>query len=153
MNIDRMVPWKRDRARAERDPFAVLRREMDSLFDDFSSGGVDRLEGFSPQVDLRDKGKDIHVTAELPGLDEKDVEVLLSGDTLTIRGEKNEEKEDQGEERYRLERTYGAFRRSFSLPCEVDPDKATASYKKGVLTITLPKTAAAASKRIGVKAA
>ena len=154
MNIKKMVPWRRERALAQRDPFALLRREMNSLFDDFfSPGAVGPLEVFTPQVDVKDTGREVQVTAELPGLDEKDVEITLSGDTLTISGEKKEEKEEKDEERYHLERTYGAFRRTLPLPCEVDPDRATASYKKGVLTITLPKTAAATSKKIAVKAA
>jgi HSP20 family protein len=155
MDIKKIVPWKRDKAVAERDPFAVLRRQMNSLFDDFfSDSGVAALEGFSPQVDIIDNGKEIRVTAELPGLDEKDIEVSLSSDAVTIKGEKKEEKEEKGEDRYRMERSYGAFRRSFALPCAVNPDKATAAFKKGVLTVTLPKTAdAAASKKIAIKAA
>jgi HSP20 family protein len=156
MDIKKMVPWKRDKAIAEQDPFKVLRRQMNSLFDDFfSNGSMTALEGFTPRVDIKDTGKEIRVTADLPGMEEKDLEISLGGDMLTIKGERKEEKEEKGEERYCLERSYGAFRRSFALPCDVDPNKAAAAYKKGVLTITLPKTAAAAAatKKIAVKAA
>lgn len=157
MGIKSLLPKRREQALAERDPFAVLRREMDTLFDGFFSelGEPARgVQSFNPRVDVTENGKEVRITAELPGVEEKDVEVSLSGDAITIKGEKREEKEEKGEEQYRLERSYGAFRRSFPLPCEVDADKATASFKKGVLTVTLPKTAEAAkSKKIAVKAA
>ena len=155
MDIKKLLPAKRERAVAERDPFALFRREMNSLFDDFfSERSVAAFESFSPKVDVKDTGKEVLVTAELPGLEEKDVEVSLNGDVLTISGEKKEEKEEKGEERYRLERSYGSFRRSFTLPCEIAADKASASFKKGVLSVTLPKSAAAAAtKKIAVKAA
>ena len=157
MDVKSVLPWKRDKALAERDPFALLRREMNSLFDDFFSdreGPGQALAGFTPHVDVKETDGEIRVTAEVPGVEEKDIEIAVSGDTLTIKGEKKEDKEEKGEERYRLERSYGAFRRSFSLPCEVDPGKAAATYKKGVLTITLPKAAQAAkSKKIAVTAA
>ena len=143
MDVKSMLPWKRERGLAERDPFALLRREMNSLFDDFfSDGGEVRapLAEFTPRVDVKETDGEVRITAEVPGVEEKDIEIAVSGDTLTIKGEKKEEKEEKGEEYYRLERSYGAFRRSLSLPCEVDADKAAATYKKGVLTITLPKT-------------
>lgn len=152
-----LLPWKRGVA-GERDPFAVLRREMNSLFDDFFTD-VERppalaLPAFSPKVDVKETDGEVRITAELPGVDEKDVEVSVSGDLLTIKGEKKEEKEEKGEERYHFERTYGAFRRSLALPCEVNGDKATATYTKGVLTIVLPKVADAKKKAtIAVKAA
>lgn len=155
MDIKSLVPRRRERALAERDPFAVLRREMDALFDGFFSefGEPGRaLKSFTPRVDVSETDQEVQITAELPGVEEKDVEVALTGDGITIKGEKREEKEGKGEEQYRLERSYGAFRRSFSLPSEVDADKATASFKKGVLTVTLPKSAqAATSKKIAVK--
>lgn len=156
MDVKSMVPWKRGKL-VERDPFAVLRREMNALFDDFFPE-VDEPRGalaaFAPRVDVKETDAEVRVTAELPGVEEKDVEVSLSGDVLTIKGEKKEEKEEKGEERYRLERSYGSFRRSFSLPCEVNSEKATATYKKGVLTITLPKVAEAKKKAtIAVKPA
>ena len=155
MDMKSMLPWRRERAVAERDPFLALRREMDSLFDGFISdlGEPARaLKDFDPRVDIKETDKEIHITAELPGVDEKDVDVSVSGDAVTIKGEKHEEKEEKGEDRHRIERSYGAFRRSFSLPCEVDADKASASFKKGVLTVMLPKSSVAAkSKKIAIK--
>jgi HSP20 family protein len=155
MEIKSMLPWRRERAIAERDPFMALRREMDSLFDSFFSdlGGRTRdLETFDPRVDVTESDKEFRITAELPGVEEKDVEVSVAGDTVSIKGEKKQEKEEKGEERYRLERSYGAFRRTFVLPSEVDANKGTATFKKGLLTLTLPKAAhAATAKKIEVK--
>jgi HSP20 family protein len=155
MEIKSMLPWKRDKALAQRDPFTALRREMDALFEGFVSDfglPTRALEAFNPSIDMTENEKEIRVTAELPGVEERDVEISVSPDAVTIKGEKKEEKEEKGEERYRVERSYGAFRRSFSLPCAVDADKATATFKKGVLSVTLPKAAQAAkSKKIAVK--
>jgi len=91
--------------------------------------------------------KKVIVTAELPGLDEKDIEISISGDALILRGEKRQEEEEKGEDYYRMERRYGSFQRVIPLPCEVQVDKAEASYRKGVLTVELPKTPEAQSAR------
>ncbi len=156
------------RRREESDPFALLHREMNRVFDDFSRGlgwpsrlwraPFDMLEGGSaaawmPSVDVAETDKEVKVTAELPGLDEKDVNVEISEDVLTLSGEKKSEKEDRGKNYHRSERSYGSFYRAVSLPAEVDRDRAEAVFKKGVLTVTLPKTAAAQSKarKISVK--
>jgi HSP20 family protein len=98
--------------------------------------------------------KEIKVSAELPGMDEKDIDVSLTRDSLTIKGEKKQETEDKGEDYYRMERSYGSFTRSIPLPIEVDTDKVQATFKKGVLEITLPKTARAIqeTRKIPVKA-
>lgn len=157
MEMKSLLPKGAEPALAERDPFAILRRVMETPFDRLFSELVDpsrALKSFSPHVDVTETDKEVRITAEIPGAEDKDVEVSLSGDAITIKGEKREEKEDKGEERYRVERSYGAFRRSFSLPSGIDADKATAAFKNGVLTVTLPKTAqAATSKKIAVKAA
>lgn len=151
-------------------PFEGLRREIDRLFDDFRPFdwrlpsrvlGVEaprthRAEWqVAPAMDLVEKNDAYEVTAELPGLDEKNVEVKLSNQTLTIKGEKSEEKEDKQKDYYLSERRYGSFQRSFKLPEGVDSDKIEANFAKGVLTVKLPKTAAAkeAEKKIAVKAA
>ena len=133
------------------DPFILLRREIDSLFDNFFSGvnrgPFENRQGiFNPKVDVTETDKDIKVRAELPGMDEKDVEVSLNKDTLTIRGEKKAEKEHEGKAYYRMERSYGSFSRTIPLPVEVDTDKIEAQLKKGVLTVTLPKSAKAVDK-------
>jgi len=112
------------------------------------------LDIASPAVDLAEDDKAYRITAELPGLSEKDIEVNLSGDTLTIKGEKREEKEEKAKNYHLSERRYGSFRRSFALPDGVDRDKIDASFAAGVLTLTLPKTAEAVKqqKKIEVKA-
>lgn len=145
--------------REEYNPLFSLRREMNSLFDNFFSGFEFKpfsggVGAFSPSVDVKESASDVRVTAELPGVNEKDIEVSLSKDSLTIRGEKQEEKEDRGRGYYRMERSFGSFSRTLPLPAEVDTEKARAEFKKGVLTVTLPKTSRAIkeTKKIPVKA-
>ena len=161
MAIRNLVPFGKKSVPAGREddhPFALLRREMDSLFDNFF-GGFDmepfegRLGPFNPKVDVTETDKEIRVSAELPGMDEKDIEVSLQKDALTIKGEKKEEKEDKGKDYYKMERSYGSFSRTIPLPVEVDTEKIEAAFKKGVLTVTLPKTpkAVAETKKIAVK--
>ncbi len=149
------IPVKRE----ESNPFALLRKEMDELFDNFFQGFDlepfgGRLGAFSPDIDVVENDREIKIKAELPGMDEKDIEVSINEDTLTIRGEKKEEQEDKGKDYYRMERSYGSFTRTIPLPVEVETDKAEAKFKKGVLTVTLPKTAKAVegTKKIAVKA-
>jgi HSP20 family protein len=139
-------------------PFVSFLQEMEKMIDDFfrdfervspsEKGGA-----FSPKVDVLDTDKQVTVTAELPGLGEDDVELTLTSDALTISGEKKAEKEDKGKGYYRLERSYGAFSRTVPLPSEVEADKADAKFKKGILTIILPKTEKAQqeAKKISVK--
>lgn len=151
-------------------PFESLRREIDRLFDDFrpfdwrlpsrvpgtEAPRISRAEWqVAPAMDIVDKEGAYEITAELPGLDEKNVEIRLANHTLTIKGEKNEEKEDKQKDYYLSERRYGSFQRSFQLPDGVDLDKIEANFTKGVLTVTLPKTVEAkqAEKKIAVKAA
>jgi HSP20 family protein len=154
MNLNSIIPWKKedrqmDRRREDGDPFAALQRRMNSLFDDFfgysSSDWWGANGNFAPRLEVSETGKEIRISAELPGLDEKDVEVTFNGNMLTIKGEKREEKEEeQKEKHYHLsERRYGSFSRSFTLPETVAQDKITAAMKDGILTLTLPKTEAA----------
>ncbi|HEX2966296.1 MAG TPA: Hsp20/alpha crystallin family protein [Syntrophorhabdaceae bacterium] len=128
----------------EWNPFLMLRSEMDRLFDSYFRGSeLERFGGpmgFQPKVNIADSEKDITVSVEIPGMDEKDIELALTKDALTIKGEKREEKEDKGKNYHRMERTYGSFSRTLPLPVEINTDKAEAAYKKGVLTIVLPKT-------------
>ncbi len=144
-------------------PFASFQREMNRLFDNFFSGfslsswaPFDRgaTQTFSPRVDVSETDKEIRVSAELPGMEEKDIDISLTRDSLTIKGEKKGETEEKGKDFYRTERSYGSFTRSIPLPAEVDADKVEATFKKGVLDITLPKTAKAIeeTKKIPVKA-
>lgn len=141
------------------DPFTMLQREMNDLFDNFFRSFDIALFGsrmgeFTPRVDVSETDKEIKVSAELPGMDERDIEVTLNKDSLTIKGEKKEEKEDKGKDYYRMERSYGSFSRTIPLPLEVETDRAEATFKKGVLTVTLPKTAKAIkeTKKIAIKA-
>ena len=141
-------------------PRQSLQRQVNRLFDDFFRGfdlqpfaGMGRAGEFAPPIDVKETDKAFTVTAELPGMDEKDVEVLLSADTLILRGEKRQEKEEKSENVYRMERSYGSFHREIPLPEGVDADKIDASCSKGVLTVNLPKTAKAGqkSKKVPIK--
>jgi len=162
MAIKNIVPSAKKEVpirREDYDPFALFRREMNRLFDDFFRGfDIEpfggRLGAFSPSVNVVEGDREIKVSAELPGLDDKDIDVSLSKDSLTIKGEKKEEKEDKGKNYYRAERSYGSFTRTIPMPVDVDVDKAKAQFKKGVLTITIPKTPQALkeTKKIPVKA-
>ncbi|MBT2189192.1 Hsp20/alpha crystallin family protein [Sphingobium nicotianae] len=152
-----LIPWSRQENRlpvpvdAERDrsdhQLFSLHREMNRLFDDVlrgfgapAFGGFDRLAGW-PSVELGETDKEIRVTAELPGLDEKNVEITVEDGVLTLRGEKRAEVEDK--DRGYSERGYGRFERRIGLPKTIDRDKANATFRNGILTVTLPKTAAA----------
>lgn len=147
------------------EPFASLRGEIDNLFDEFQSGwpfGVNRrpdwLQSFRggpsasglgvPAVDIADNDKEVQVKAELPGMDETDIDVQLTDTTLTISGEKKEEREEGEKEgdHYLSELKYGSFKRSFPVPEGINREKVKAKFQKGVLTITLPKTPAAQKK-------
>ena len=131
----------------EAHPLDVFQREMNRLFDDFFTGTglkpwaeeMEALGAFNPQVSMTEDDKSITVSAELPGMDEKDIDISLSKDSLTIKGEKKEENEQKGKESYYMERSYGSFTRVLPIPKDVNTEKAEASFKKGVLTITLPK--------------
>jgi HSP20 family protein len=134
-----------------RDPFLELHREVNRLFDDsFRNMRDSGASMLSPKVDLCPTENGWEITAELPGVDEKDIDLRLDGDVLTISGEKRDEGK-AGENRV-VERSYGSFTRSFQLPFTPDPEKVTAACDKGVLTIKLPKSAQQdRSKRIEVR--
>ncbi len=131
-----------------------MERMIDDFFNDFSRASEQEKPGvFSPKVDVIDTEKEVRVIAELPGLSENDVELSMTRDSLTIKGEKKAEREDKGKGHCRVERSYGAFSRIIALPAEVDSDKVDAKFKKGILTVTLPKTEKAQqeTKRVPVK--
>jgi HSP20 family protein len=152
-------------------PLEGLRQEINRLFDDsgigtwrspFGSSLFD-IEPFRraksaftgmPAVDVTETERAFKVAAELPGMDEKNIEVKVANGMLTIKGEKQEEKEEEKQDYYVRERSFGSFERTFKVPDGVDLDKVDASFKKGVLTVTLPKTAEAqkAEKKITVRA-
>lgn len=150
-----LIPFSR---REENDPFTSLQREMNRMLDD-AFRGVPMLKSngkafLSPSVDVKETDKAVEVTAELPGIDEKDVQVTFEHDVLTIKGEKKTEK-DESKEGYKVsERSYGSFERAWQI-ADVDSDKITANFTKGVLKVTLPKApeAKAKTKKIEIKSA
>ena len=171
MSITNLMPWRhkehapRRRGevtvnREEDHPLTLVERDMNHMFDDFFGGfGLAPSDfwdtdwsAFSPQVDIVDNEKEIKVSVELPGLDEKDIDVSLSRDTLTISGEKQQEKEDKGKNYYRMERSYGSFKRAIPIPCEVKTEAIDATFKNGVLSVVLPKaTEGQCRQKIAVK--
>ena len=139
------------------DPFGL----SDSFLDDFFGTYPASLSNSSPwsftgaawpSVNMDETKDKIRITAELPGVDKEDIDISITGDRVTIKGEKRAEDEKKGRDYYRVERFYGSFNRTLQLPCEVDADKTGARFKKGVLTINLPKTSEAQkrSHRIAV---
>ncbi|MFZ5776279.1 MAG: Hsp20/alpha crystallin family protein [Thermodesulfobacteriota bacterium] len=140
-----------------RKPFSeltTLRSEMDRLWNRFfeeSPFSSRAGRGWAPSADISETKDKLLVRAELPGLGPEDISVSLSGDLLTIRGEKKRETEEKDEHHYCLERYSGEFQRSFRLPVEVQADKVQAVFEKGVLTLTMPKVAKARKKEIKIK--
>lgn len=152
----RSVPVRRERGEH---PLKAFQREFNRLFDDFFGtpmlfGGAGTFAPM-PRVDVSESDGAYVVSAELPGIDEKDVEVVLADNVLTIRGEKRAEREEKDRNYYLSERSFGSFRRAIPLPAEIDEDKVEAQFTNGVLTVRLPKSAEAQAKtrRIEVKAA
>lgn len=142
-------------------PITSLRREMDRLFDDFLGGSfftptrwaLPELQGdLTPEIDVKENGKEMVLTAELPGMDEKDIELSVSDGVLTLKGEKKMEKREEKDDYRVMERRYGSFQRSFSLPDSVNQDAIKANFDKGVLKVTMPKKAEAkkAEKKIKI---
>ncbi|PWR22809.1 Hsp20/alpha crystallin family protein [Zavarzinia aquatilis] len=134
-------------------PFVALRQEIDRLFNDMT---MDLGLGEAlPRMNMVENAEAITLTAELPGMEEKDVEVTLADNVLTIRGEKKVEREDKGETAHMIERTTGAFARTIEMPAGTDPAAIKAMMDKGVLTVTVPKPARAMaeSRKIEVKRA
>lgn len=154
------VEIKSTRAAAP-DIWSAFRGEMDRMFDRFNLapfGGFPKLfegNGFAaPAVDVTENDQAYAITAELPGMDEKDIDVTVTEDSLVLKGEKRQEREEKGKNTYVSERSYGAFQRVFALPVGVDRNKVAADFSKGVLTITLPKTQEAQTqkKKVEIKA-
>jgi HSP20 family protein len=165
MDIRDLLPWVAPRSAAPvgsgDHPLRILQTELNRVFESLVrtvpgaavAGAMAPFQGEGPRVDVAETDKAIEVSAELPGIEEKDIEVSLSGDLLTIKGEKKAEKEERLLNYHISERAYGAFNRSIPLPAGIDADAVTAAFKNGVLTITIPKTQEAMkeAKRIAVK--
>ena len=135
--------------------FERMRKEMDRLWDSFFEGRPSRRtreEGeWLPSLDVSETKSDLVVKAELPGIDPKDIDISLNEGVLTIKGEKKQEREEKEEGYHLVERSYGSFTRSIRLPREIQNEKINASYKNGVLKITLPKSEEAKKKEIKIK--
>lgn len=145
------MPFSRNQSMArwseENDPFLAMRREMNRLFDDVfdgfglpsAFGPVLRQMPAAPKIDVSETDNEMQITAEMPGIDQNDVEVLLEDDRLIIRGEKKEEREDKDRNYHVRERVQGAFSRTLPLPFTPEPNQVKAQFKDGVMTITIPK--------------
>ena len=137
-----------------RDPFAEMRSEMDRLFDTFlgrsffgrpaPSGSAEPAATLAPHVDIRENDKEIIVEAELPGIEEKDIQVTVRDGVLSLKGEKKSERDEKRDTYHVIERSYGSFERSFALPDSADQDQIKADFNKGVLRVVVPKRAEAA---------
>jgi HSP20 family protein len=144
-----IIPWR---------PFggelSSLRQEMDRLWDRFvgeTSLGRKVTGEWWPTVDVSETKDNFIIKAELPGMDDKDVSVTISGNMLTIKGEKKKEEEEKDEHHYRAERYYGSFQRSFQLPSSIKADKIEADFDKGILRVMLPKVEEAKKKEVKIK--
>lgn len=169
MQISDLIPWGRDKEKRPAsesqngsNPLVTLQRDINHVFEDFWdkvenswNAHNDAVGMFGPSTDVAETEKSVDVSIELPGMTEKDIDISLSSDAMTIRGEKNIEHEEERKGVYMSERSFGSFYRTLPLPAGVDADKADATFKNGVLTVRLPKTAEAQArvKRIPVKAA
>ena len=159
MSVRNLLPrlW-----RDERHPLSSLREEMNELFENWTKDfGFPQMSWAAtevwPRMNVSETDKEVQITAELPGVDQKDIEITLVGGDLVIKGEKkaelDEKKDERGRSYHRIERSFGSFQRRLSLPYDVDADKAQASFKDGVLTLTVPKPPEAqkAAKKIEIK--
>ncbi|MEJ2656370.1 MAG: Hsp20/alpha crystallin family protein [Desulfobacterales bacterium] len=143
-----IVPWK------SFGEVSRLRREMDDLFNRiFGETSLSKISfaKWQPLVDLSETDTHLIIKAELPGIEAKDVDVSITGDRLTIKGEKQQEKEEKEENRYRSERYYGGYERTIDLPVSIEEDKTEATFDKGILTITLPKVEKIKKKQVKIK--
>lgn len=135
------TPWF-ERGR-DIEPFRAFRSQLDTLFEDWFGRGMDGM--MTPRIDVSETEKDVVLAVELPGVEEKDIDLSIAGDRLTIKGEKKseqeEKKDDEGRVYHRVERSYGSFQRIMKLPFKIEPEQVSAVFKDGVLKITLPKPA------------
>jgi HSP20 family protein len=159
MDVRTFLPSLWDRDRKSPSDFSSLRKEMDKVFDDFSrSFGMPELfpapSGFDvvPQLDVQDTEKEVKLGVELPGVEEKDIDISVAGDTITISGEKKSQSETKESGSYRSERAFGSFRRSVTMPFKINADRVEAKFANGVLTVTVPKPAEAVeqTKKIAI---
>jgi HSP20 family protein len=147
-----LLPWRG----RERGGLMEMQDRINRMFDEFFPGfspapwAEERME-WLPLVDVSETDDAVRVTAELPGVQAKDVDISLTEDLLTVRGEKKSEKEEKKRDYHRVERSYGLFTRTVRLPAAVDADKVEATFKDGVLTITMPKQEEAKTRKVKVE--
>ena len=146
--------WNRDLFRRDDDdPFLAMQKEVNKIFETFGRGSLARFGAdadVSPRIDVAETDGAIEVTVELPGIDEKDVEVVLRDDLLTIKGEKKSEKEEKRKDYHLVERSFGSFARSIRLPFEADGETVKASFAKGILRISIAKPAEVKEKTVKI---
>jgi len=155
-----MIPVGSERglSRSLSNPFTALQQEIDRLFDGFSRGftsfpNLPTTRELMPSMDVSETDKEIEITTELPGLEEKDIQLNVADDVLTVRGEKKNEREESKKDYHLVERSYGSFVRSVQLPNGVNAEGIKAVMSKGVLKVTVPKPAPAQSKKIDINSA
>jgi HSP20 family protein len=156
-----IIPWKNkttDSVTSRESPLAEIRTEVNRLFDSFLrepfgalSDSFNSWGRWSPALDVSQSDTAVTVRAEVPGVDPSDIDITVTGDRLTIAGEKKETVEKKDQDAFHRESRFGSFSRSLQLPTSVDPQQVTAEYANGVLTVTLKKTPAATAKKIPVK--
>lgn len=138
-------------------PLVTFRKQLDTLFEDFDRGFRARSDDFAVRSNISETDSEVCITAELPGLTDKDIDVSVVGNRITVKGEKQseteEKKDDKGRQFHRIERMSGAFQRSVALPFEVDAQTVRADVKDGVLTVTVPKPAGATENTTKIKVA
>ncbi len=142
-----VTPWHTDK------DFEVMHREIDRMFNCFHSDAHDEeaSKTLMPAVDIVERENDFNIKLELPGVEKKDVKITVQNNILTIKGEKKQENEKEGEDYHRVERSYGIFQRSFTLPSSVNSENIDASYDNGVLTLSVPKLEEPKPKETEVK--
>jgi HSP20 family protein len=164
MRMKSLLPEIARKARTDVDhPFYFLQKEMNSLFDSFFRGfdlapralSTGSMGMFTPSIDVKENEKEFIIKTELPGVEEKDIDVTVTNDSVTIKGEKKEDKEDKDKNYYYMERSYGSFSRVIPLDAEIESDKAQASFKNGILDIKIPKNQSAKAKgtKVSIKTA
>ncbi|MGB9773233.1 MAG: Hsp20/alpha crystallin family protein [Bacteroidota bacterium] len=152
-----LIRWNPGRELATWDPYGVFsrleswRRDFDRMFDSLLRGGEEELTMWAPSADISESDDAYEVRLDLPGVSKDDVKITLENRTLCVQGERKQEKETKGKNYHRMERVYGSFQRTFTLPSTVKTDKIDAKFKDGVLTITLPKAEEAKPKQIEIK--
>ena len=152
-----LIPWsRRSEDGGAGHPMALFRRQMDRLFEDFFGdrslglGLMSGSGGFVPRLEVSESEEEVVVKAELPGMKQDEVEVNLTGGRLVISGHKKDEREEKDRSYHTVERSYGSFSRAVDLGEGVDPEKAGATFKDGVLTVTVPKAAGARARKIKI---